>query len=88
MVCKDRKVLLFMDDAGCHPEELRTKFSNILICFLPPKTTSVLQLLDLGIMRMTSSSISDYLWCDISIFDKCDKVSDVVKSGNLLGGLL
>ena len=33
MVSKNCKILLFMDNAGCHPEELRTKFSNIQICF-------------------------------------------------------
>ena len=51
MVSKNRKILLFMDNAGGHPEELRTKFSNIQICFLPPKTTSSLQPLDLGIIN-------------------------------------
>ena len=36
MVSKNCKILLFMDNAGCHPEKLRTKFSNIQICFCLP----------------------------------------------------
>ena len=28
-----RFILLMMDNAGCHPEELKTKFSNIKVCF-------------------------------------------------------
>ena len=74
-----------MDNAGCHPEELRDKFSNIQICFLPANTTSILQPLDLGIIKNFKLQYRQYfLRYVISKIDECDKASDVVKSVNVL----
>ena len=37
-----RNVALLLDNAGCYPEELKGKYSNIKLIFLPPNTTSKL----------------------------------------------
>ena len=88
MISKNRKILLFMDNAGCHPEELRTKFSNIQICFLPPNTTSILQPLDLGVINNFKVHYRQlFLRYVISKIDEVDKASDVVKSVNLLSAI-
>lgn len=85
MISSSHKILLFMDNAGCHPEELRDKFSNIQICFLPPNTTSTLQPLDLGIIKNFKLHYRrHFLRYVISKIDDCDKASDVVKSVDVL----
>ena len=38
-----RNAALPLDNAGCHPEELKGKYGNIKLIFLPPNTTSKLQ---------------------------------------------
>lgn len=49
---QERRILLFIDNAGCHPSKTLT---NIKIQFFPPNTTSVLQPLDQGIIRVFKS---------------------------------
>lgn len=43
-----RKILLFLDNAPCHPN---LKLRNIKLIFFPPNTTSVLQPMDQGIIK-------------------------------------
>ena len=47
-----QKVALLLDNAGCQPEELKGKYSNIKVMFLPPNFASFkLQPLDVGIIQ-------------------------------------
>ena len=47
----NRKVILFLDNATCHPKSLHNGITNIIIVFLPKNSTSQLQPLDAGIIR-------------------------------------
>ena len=51
LLFEQRKVILFLDNATCHPESMVDSFSQIKIIFLPKNTNSRLQPLDAGIIR-------------------------------------
>ena len=46
LLFEDRNVILFLDNATCHPESMIGQFLQIKIIFLPKNATSRLQPLD------------------------------------------
>ena len=51
LIRKNRHILLLLDNATSHDSNLKDKFSNIKIVFLPKNTTSKLQPLDAGVIK-------------------------------------
>ena len=47
-----RKVILFLDNAPCHPDTLQSRLKNIKLIFLPKCTTSRLQPRDTDMIRV------------------------------------
>lgn len=53
-----RHVLLFLDNATCHP---RLNLSNVKLIFFPPNTTAVLQPLDQGVIKAVKGHYRKFL---------------------------
>ena len=80
-----RTILFLMDNAGCHPEHLKGKYSNIKIVFLPPNTTSKLQPLDLGVIANFKTHYRRFLLQYVlAKIDGAVKATDVTQSINVL----
>ena len=74
-----------MDNAGCHPSDLKEKYSNIKIIYLPPNTTSMLQPLDLGIIKNFKVYYRKLLMRYIlAKIETCSSASEVLQSVNVL----
>ena len=82
---EDRSIILFMENAPCHPEDLDDKFDKIKIVFFPKNTTSRLQPLDLAIIQAFKLKYYKRLLTHVvSKVDQCNSASDVCKSVDVL----
>ena len=82
LLSANRSKLLLLDNAGCHPDNLKGKFSKIKIVFLPANTTSKLHPLDLGIIQNFKSHYQKFLLP--YVLSKSQTASEVAASVNLL----
>ena len=79
----NRRILIFLDNATSHSHDL--KFSHVELKFLPPGTTSVLQPLDLGIIRAFKARYRKRLIKHLlTKLDICEKASEIAKSVSVL----
>ncbi|XP_066146779.1 tigger transposable element-derived protein 6-like [Euwallacea fornicatus] len=86
MRIQNRKILLFLDNAGSHPRDLNLE--NIKICFLPPNCTSVCQPLDQGIIKNVKFFYRDLILKHIlTKVDGALSASELAKSINILEAL-
>ena len=81
-------IVLLMDNAGSHPEDLQGKYSNIKVIFMPPNTISVLQPLDLGIIKNFKVYYHKLLLQHvISQINECESAYELVKTVDVLNAI-
>lgn len=86
MGIQKRKIILFLDNAGSHPRELKLK--NVKVIFLPPNTTSVCQPLDQGIIHNFKFHYRDQILKHIlSNMEGAKSASELSKSIDVLEAL-
>ena len=85
VMAKNRSILLIIDNAGCYPNDMVDKYSNVRVLFLPPNTTSKLQPLDLGIIMTFKLHYCKLLMRFVlAKIEECSSASEVVKSLTVL----
>lgn len=80
-------ILLIMDNAGCHPEDLAEKYSNIRVIFLPANCTSI-QPLDLGTIKNFKVHYHErLLYHVLTKIDTCSTAHDIIKLVTILDAI-
>ncbi|ESN91598.1 hypothetical protein HELRODRAFT_165651 [Helobdella robusta] len=82
---KGRKILLFVDNCSAHPE---ISMSNVIVKYLPPKTTSCLQPLDAGIISQIKAIYRKKLLRHVlTDMEEADTARELAKFVNLLNAI-
>ena len=85
---ENRQVLLFLDNAPCHPETLQQSLSFIKLVFLQKNTTSKLQPADAGIIRNLKAKYRKHLLRHVvSPLDGENTASAIIKSVTVLDAI-
>ena len=76
---------MFLDSAGCHPYDLKGRYSNVKLVFFPVHCTSELQPLDLGISQNFKGHYRQLLLRFIITMTSSERnTSEISKSLNVL----
>ena len=85
---ENRHVLLFLDNAPCHPETLQQSLSFIKLIFLPKNATLKLQPADAGIIRNLKAKYRKRLLRHVvSLLDGENTASAIIKSVTVLDAI-
>ena len=86
IIRQGRKILLLLDNVSSHSPDLKDRFSNIKVAFLPKNTTSRLEPLDAGIIKNFKVYYRKLLVRHTlaAINDSDDNASKICKSVNVL----
>ena len=75
---KQRNVILFLNNAPCHPPDMKGKYDHIKIVFFPANCTSRLQPLDLGIIQAFKLKYMKLMLTHVvSKIDDCNSATEV-----------
>ena len=86
MVAAKRNILLFMDNAPCHPENFVVSYSNMKVVFLPKNTTSRLH--PAGIIRNFKVKYQKRLFkVVVSWIDGNSKASEIIQEIDVLNAI-
>lgn len=85
MVSQKRKVLLFLDNATCHPH---IKLSNVKLLFFPPNSTSVTQPMDQGVIYTFKSHYRhSLLTALLAKIEHHESISEIAKGITVLDAI-
>ncbi len=86
MRTKNRNILLFMDNCGAHPH---LDLSHVELAFLPPNTTSKLQLMNARIIQVTKMTYrKKFRRHVLFLMDVANSASDIAKQVTILDAIL
>ena len=81
-----RNILLFMDNAPCHPENFVVSYSNMKVVFLPKNTTS--RLYPAGAIRNFKVKYQKRLFkVVVSWIDGNSKASEIIQKADVLNAI-
>lgn len=75
---QNRKILLFLDNCTSHPKDIQTRLKFITLQYFPANTTSVLQPMDMGIIKsMKAFYRKNILLRTVSMFEENNQLPKI-----------